>query len=82
MDIALSTNLPLTLVFLPAADIAQYVGEGNIDIGITGKNACTMQHHSARSTRVVHRMIDTLGDDIPYISNQMLLLLIRSGYHC
>jgi ATP phosphoribosyltransferase len=26
----------LTLVFLPAADIAKYVGEGNVDIGITG----------------------------------------------
>ncbi len=37
LDIALCTNLPLTLVFLPAADIAQYVGEGNIDIGITGR---------------------------------------------
>jgi ATP phosphoribosyltransferase len=29
-------DLPLTLVFLPAADIAKYVGEGNVDIGITG----------------------------------------------
>lgn len=29
-------DLPITLVFLPAADIAKYVGEGNVDIGITG----------------------------------------------
>ena len=29
-------TLPLTLVFLPAADIASYVGEGNVDLGITG----------------------------------------------
>ena len=32
------TNLPITLVFLPASDIAQYVGEGNVDIGITGED--------------------------------------------
>jgi ATP phosphoribosyltransferase len=29
--------LPITLVFLPAADIAAYVGEGNVDMGITGQ---------------------------------------------
>ena len=28
----------MTLVFLPAADIATYVGEGNVDIGITGQD--------------------------------------------
>jgi ATP phosphoribosyltransferase len=26
----------VTLVFLPAHDIATYVGEGNVDMGITG----------------------------------------------
>jgi len=36
LDVAVCINLPLTLVFLPAADIAKYVGEGNVDIGITG----------------------------------------------
>ena len=36
LDIALCVDLPITLVFLPAADIAKYVGEGNVDIGITG----------------------------------------------
>eukprot|EP01041_Mallomonas_annulata_P008630 gene8630-17804_t len=36
LDVAHCTNLPITLVFLPAADIATYVGEGNVDIGITG----------------------------------------------
>jgi len=34
--VALCVGLPITLVFLPAADIAKYVGEGNVDIGITG----------------------------------------------
>ncbi|KAI8989472.1 hypothetical protein BDB01DRAFT_718911 [Pilobolus umbonatus] len=37
-DIALCTNLPIALVFLPAADIAKYVGDGNIDLGITGQD--------------------------------------------
>lgn len=36
LDVAHCTNLPITLVFLPASDIATYVGEGNVDIGITG----------------------------------------------
>jgi len=38
VDIAVSTNMPITLVFLPAADIAAYVGEGNVDMGITGQD--------------------------------------------
>lgn len=38
VDIALCTNLPITLVFLPASDIATYIGEGNIDLGITGQD--------------------------------------------
>ncbi|KAG5368677.1 ATP phosphoribosyltransferase [Yarrowia sp. C11] len=36
LDIALSTNLPLALVFLPAADIPRFVGEGRVALGITG----------------------------------------------
>lgn len=38
VDIAVCTSLPITLVFLPASDIASYVGEGNIDVGITGQD--------------------------------------------
>ena len=38
VDVATVTNLPITLVFLPAADIAEYVGKGNVDIGITGED--------------------------------------------
>jgi len=38
LDIAQSTSLPLTLVFLPAKDIALYVGEGMVDMGITGED--------------------------------------------
>ena len=36
LDVALCLGLPITIVFLPAADIATFVGEGNVDIGITG----------------------------------------------
>mmetsp|Transcript_328 Transcript_328/g.952 ORF Transcript_328/g.952 Transcript_328/m.952 type:complete len:245 (-) Transcript_328:877-1611(-) len=36
LDVALCNGLPLTIIFLPASDIAQYVGEGNVDIGVTG----------------------------------------------
>ena len=38
LDIAACTNLPITLVFLPASDIAKYVGQGNVDLGITGQD--------------------------------------------
>jgi len=36
LDVAKCSSLPITIVFLPASDIATYVGEGNVDIGITG----------------------------------------------
>lgn len=36
LDVALCIGLPITLVFLPAADIATFVAEGNVDLGITG----------------------------------------------
>lgn len=36
LDIALCKDLDMTMVFLPAADISKFVGEGNVDIGVTG----------------------------------------------
>lgn len=36
LDIAISTNMPVALIFLPAADIPTFVGEGKCDLGITG----------------------------------------------
>jgi len=37
LDVALCVgDMPITMIFLPAADIAKYVGEGNVDLGITG----------------------------------------------
>ncbi|POS68901.1 histidine-2, partial [Diaporthe helianthi] len=36
LDIALVKNLPIALIFLPAADIPTFIGEGQVDLGITG----------------------------------------------
>lgn len=41
LDVALCVGLPITLVFLPAADIAVFVGKGDVDIGITGFDVVT-----------------------------------------
>ena len=38
LDIALVKNLPLALIFLPAADIPTFVGEGRVDLDITGRD--------------------------------------------
>ncbi|KAI0176164.1 ATP phosphoribosyltransferase [Hypoxylon sp. FL1284] len=45
LDIALVKNLPIALIFLPAADIPTFVGEGQVDLGITGKDQ--VQEHDA-----------------------------------
>lgn len=45
LDIALVKNLPIALVFLPAADIPTFVGEGQCDLGITGFDQ--VQEHDA-----------------------------------
>ena len=45
MDIALVKNHPVALVFLPAADIPTFVGEGRVDLGITGRD--TVAEHEA-----------------------------------
>ncbi|KAI0013510.1 ATP phosphoribosyltransferase [Xylariaceae sp. FL0662B] len=52
LDIALVKNLPLALVFLPAADIPTFVGEGRVDLGITGWDQ--VQEHDA-GLRALHR---------------------------
>lgn len=45
LDIALVKNLPIALIFLPAADIPTFVGEGRVDLGITGLDQ--VQEHDA-----------------------------------
>ncbi|KAK9474921.1 uncharacterized protein V1510DRAFT_401106 [Dipodascopsis tothii] len=52
LDIALSTNLPIALVFLPAADIPRFVGEGRVSLGITG------QDQVAESEMDVHELFE------------------------
>jgi ATP phosphoribosyltransferase len=39
-------NLPIALVFLPAADIPTFVGEGRVDLGITGRDQVA-EHQAA-----------------------------------
>mmetsp|Transcript_9464 Transcript_9464/g.23569 ORF Transcript_9464/g.23569 Transcript_9464/m.23569 type:complete len:296 (-) Transcript_9464:249-1136(-) len=38
LDVALCKQLPITLIFLSASDIAKFVGKGNVDLGITGQD--------------------------------------------
>ncbi|KAH6674049.1 hypothetical protein F5X68DRAFT_214724 [Plectosphaerella plurivora] len=46
LDIALVKNHPIALIFLPAADIPTFVGEGQVDLGITGWDQ--VREHDAR----------------------------------
>lgn len=52
LDIAKSTNLDVDIVFLPAADIPKFVGEGTVDLGITGQDVI------AESGVVVNELIE------------------------
>eukprot|EP00816_Leptocylindrus_hargravesii_P002508 CAMPEP_0196805926 /NCGR_PEP_ID=MMETSP1362-20130617/5780_1 /TAXON_ID=163516 /ORGANISM="Leptocylindrus danicus, Strain CCMP1856" /LENGTH=298 /DNA_ID=CAMNT_0042179137 /DNA_START=55 /DNA_END=951 /DNA_ORIENTATION=- len=52
LDVAVCKGIPLTLVFLPASDIATYVGDGNVDLGITGYDVVK------ESESVVERVLD------------------------
>lgn len=38
LDVALCSNMPIAIVFLPAADIPRYVAGSNVDMGITGED--------------------------------------------
>uniref|UniRef100_A0A0G4I3J9 ATP phosphoribosyltransferase n=1 Tax=Chromera velia CCMP2878 TaxID=1169474 RepID=A0A0G4I3J9_9ALVE len=37
-DIAHCSNLPMSVIFLPASDIPKFVCQGNVDMGITGQD--------------------------------------------
>ncbi|KAI9850377.1 MAG: ATP phosphoribosyltransferase (ATP-PRTase) (ATP-PRT) [Thelocarpon superellum] len=50
VDIALVTNLDIALVFLPAADIPTFVGEGRVDLGITGRDQVAEHDAATPST--------------------------------
>jgi len=54
LDVALCIGMPITLIFLSASDIAKFVGEGNVDLGITGQDM-------VRENEVVVESIMDLG---------------------
>ncbi|KAK4250839.1 hypothetical protein C7999DRAFT_38207 [Corynascus novoguineensis] len=56
LDIALVKNLPIALVFLPAADIPTFVGEGRVDLGITGYDQVQEHDAGARALARARRM--------------------------
>lgn len=62
LDLALVKNLPIALVFLPAADIPTFVGEGRVDLGITGWDQ--VQEHDA-GVRALHRARRFSGEITP-----------------
>ncbi|KAK3695284.1 hypothetical protein B0T22DRAFT_477966 [Podospora appendiculata] len=61
LDIALVKNLPIALVFLPAADIPTFVGEGRVDLGITGFDQ--VQEHDA-GVRALARARRNSGEEL------------------
>ncbi|KAI1828104.1 HisG-domain-containing protein [Xylaria intraflava] len=62
LDIALVKNHPIALIFLPAADIPTFVGEGQVDLGITGLDQ--VQEHDA-GVRALYRARRASGELTP-----------------
>lgn len=62
LDIALVKNLPIALVFLPAADIPTFVGEGRVSLGITGRDQ--VQEHDA-GVQAAKRQREESGKSTP-----------------
>lgn len=56
LDIALVKNLPIALIFLPAADIPTFIGEGQVDLGITGYDQVQEYEAGYRSSARARRM--------------------------
>lgn len=55
----------MALVFLPAADIPRFVGEGNVDIGITGKDMV-----AEASTTLVYPSSQASGNVTPSLGSE------------
>ncbi|ELU36874.1 ATP phosphoribosyltransferase [Rhizoctonia solani AG-1 IA] len=53
LDVALVRNLNIALVFLPAADIPRFVGEGNVDLGITGQDVILEAEMEGHTTQLL-----------------------------
>ena len=60
LDVAHCLNLPVTIVFLPAADIASYVAEGNVDVGITGLDCLEEANVDVEKLMVTDHIISNL----------------------
>lgn len=63
LDIALVKNLPIALIFLPAADIPTFVGEGQCDLGITGWDQVKEHDANVRSYNRWRRASVGAGDN-------------------
>jgi hypothetical protein len=77
--------MPITLVFLPAADIAAYVGEGNVDMGITGQDIIAETRAEVTVHQVTSNTLETLLS-VAYESQicEICSLLVSgsAGLHC
>lgn len=60
LDIALVKNHNIALVFLPAADIPTFVGEGRVDLGITGRDQ--VAEHEAISPAIQDTGVEEVMD--------------------
>ncbi|CAK7266267.1 ATP phosphoribosyltransferase (ATP-PRTase) (ATP-PRT) [Sporothrix epigloea] len=65
LDIALVKNLPIALVFLPAADIPTFVGEGQCDLGITGYDQVQEHDAGVRATQHARTLLGDVSDLAP-----------------
>ncbi|TQN74823.1 ATP phosphoribosyltransferase [Colletotrichum shisoi] len=63
LDIALVKNLPIALIFLPAADIPTFVGEGRVDLGITGWDQVREHDAGVIATNKARRASVELGSN-------------------
>ncbi|KAG1739414.1 uncharacterized protein EDB91DRAFT_382982 [Suillus paluster] len=55
LDVCLVMNHPIALVFLPAADIPSFVGNGDVDLGITGHDVILEAEMQDQVTEI-HRL--------------------------
>ncbi|OAX36979.1 HisG-domain-containing protein [Rhizopogon vinicolor AM-OR11-026] len=55
LDVCVAMNHPIALVFLPASDIPSFVGNGDVDLGITGHDVILEAQMQDRVTEV-HRL--------------------------
>ena len=72
LDIALVKNLPLALVFLPAADIPTFVGEGRVSLGITGRDTVA-EHASGVEAQRRDRGSSTPTQDLDNIGSEEIM---------